>query len=482
MHEHQQSVSEHYKSPELPSEMGFQAYELFGGDGEYREQQKVAFLAGEIRNPVLDYPLLDERKLAGHLHNMESVFDVSTQYDHPELGGVLWDSASYRTAEMYFLLQAKRMNALSDKPDSNEFGVEATRYQQLNEELYGRPTPETHAKVLGEVLAQAGGHALGKNAQKIYDEFVQREGIDDVTKYAERLPQGLPEKLANLREVLYEQFADVIRIVNNYWNDTVLARGDETPAYSVEDMKRVFELVNEHYDSNGESGITVVIDPNASALSWDTPTRSIRIGGKRASITSPTEMAAKVVHEYGVHAVRTINGDKYEIPGFGTGMYSDADVEERSDYLTFEEGFASLCEMAMDNSFSKWKPVHISHYMALGEAYKGRDFRDAYEQTWRARALMSIDSKGNISDKAIETAQKQAYVSCVRVFRGTPTQLENGPILTFNKDLAYLNGKLDALKYLEQVAGDKAAIARLFSGKFDPNNHLQNNIVKRHVD
>ena len=155
MNEHKQAHVEKIKQPKLPSEMGFQAYELFGGDGAYREQQKKAFMAGEIRNPALDYPLLDEQKLAKHIGNLEPVLDSTKDYADDDLGGVLWDSASYRMAEMYFLLEAKRLNGLSARPESEEFKLEAERYQQLNEELYGNPTEETRRLVIGEILAQS---------------------------------------------------------------------------------------------------------------------------------------------------------------------------------------------------------------------------------------------------------------------------------------------------------------------------------------
>lgn len=345
--------------------------------------------------------------------------------------------------------------------------------------------------VLGEVLAQANSKQLGEKAQQIYDEFVNGTTVKlasgDVqvpgvgSDHAERMPADVSQKLTELRGVLEEQFADTINIVNEYWENVVLPRGDEEPAYNIDDMKAVFELVRDHYDPENTADISVVIDPDASALSWDTPSRSIRVGAKRKSISSSIEMISKVVHEYGVHGLRAVNGSQVDVPGFDTGMYSDAEDGERSDYLTFEEGFASLCEIAMDSGFSKWKPMHVSHYFALSAAYGGSDFRETYESLWRARVLMDAPDGKDVTDRTIDLAKKQAWVSCVRVFRGTPTELEDGPVLTMNKDLAYLNGKLDALKFLDKVAGDKDAIKRVFAGKYDPNNSLQAAIVDKYV-
>ena len=90
-----------------------------------------------------------------------------------------------------------------------------------------------------------------------------------------------------------------------------------------------------------------------------------------------------------------------------TGMYSDAEDGERSDYLTFEEGFASLCEIAMDSGFSKWKPMHVSHYFALSAAYGGSDFRETYESLWRARVLMDAPDGKDVTDRTIDLAKSR---------------------------------------------------------------------------
>ena len=115
MNSHHNSTANHetLRQPELPPEMGFQAYEMFGGNGAYRSEQQAKFVAGDVRNPQLDYPLLDEQELGHLIGKLQPMFDKSREYSDERLGDVLWDSASYRTAEMYMLLQAKRVNELS---------------------------------------------------------------------------------------------------------------------------------------------------------------------------------------------------------------------------------------------------------------------------------------------------------------------------------------------------------------------------------
>lgn len=478
---------------ELPVEMGFQSYELLDGNKEVREAEKQEFLAGITRNPTLDYPVLDGHKLEYMLHRLEPVLDASRQYEDEVIGDVVWDSASYRMAEMYWLREAERLNRLAIiNPRSEEFKQSAQRYQEANEQLYGVPEESVRRAVYGEVVAQVNEKTLHPSAQTIYNQLVggatiyledtqvRVPGIGE--DYSERLPQGVKEQLGELKEVLQEQFADAIRLVNEYWENVVLPRGEAEPAFETDDMVRVFEIVRDFYDPENTAGIGVVINPDGTSLAWDTPSMSIKVGAKRKKITDPTTMVAKVIHEYGVHGLRVVNGRKTNVPTLDTGMYSDASETERSDYLTFEEGFATLCEMAIDDTFTKWKSMHVSHTLALNAVYEGLDFRQAFERTWRARVLMDVKDNAEVTDKMIDTAKKQAYISCVRVMRGTPTQLADGPILTFNKDLAYLNGKIDALRYLVEHKGDKRAIFRLFLGKFDPNNNIQDSIVERYVE
>lgn len=478
---------------ELPKEMGFQSYELIAGEGEQRDVAKKAFMAGEVRNPTLDYPLLDDDELNRMIHQLEPVLDISQRFEDETLGEVVWNSASYRMAEMYWLLEAKRLNeAASINPRSDEFKLSAARYQEANEQLYDRPEHETTEKVYGEIIAQAGAKNLHPEVRGIYDQL-----INGVTVYLEntqahmpgigaehheRLPQDVKEKLDELREVLEEEFSDAINIVNDYWANKVAVRDEENPGFEVDDMVHVFTKVRDFYDPENFAGITIRINPNSSGLAWDTPSMSIVIGGKRGKITNPSAMIAAVIHEYGVHGLRALNGKKSGVPALNSGMYSDAQPGERSDYLTFEEGFATLCGMSMDDDFADWSPMYLAYYFGISSAYEGCDFRQAYERMWRMAAVMDAKDDEPLSDKTLARLKRWAYTCCIRIFRGTPTQLAGGPVLTFNKDLAYLNGKLDALRYLDEHKGDRQAITRLFLGKFDPNNHIQNSIVERYVE
>jgi len=483
--------------PTVTPEMGFQSYEMLEGDAVYRASQGDAFMKGEIRNPTFDYPHIDEQKLRSGIDRLNRILSVSRSMDDKIAADAVWDTASYHMAEMYWLMETKRLNTLAGTDvSSDEFLQSAQRYQELNEQLYGVPSDELIANVYGEILAQAKSKKLSLDGKILLSELsfgtktniagqdVKIPGI--LGEERARLPENVQEKLKVLSEVLREEFADVYSLVESYWDNTVEPRAtnspDEDQGFNIHDMESLFNAIHTLRDPENVSGISIVIDPNATALSWDTPSMSIKIGASRKPITSKSDMVAKIVHEYGVHGLRTVNGLKTDFPVLGTGIYSEADDGEKADYLTFEEGFASLCEIAIDDSFSEWKAMHTSRYLAVAAAYKGADFRQAFEMNWRARVLMTVKDGQEITEQLIEKEQKQAYVAVRRVYRGTPVQLAERPVLTFNKDLAYLEGKIDGLKYLEAIGDDKEAIRRLFAGRFDPLNHRQNSLAEKYID
>ncbi len=95
--------------------------------------------------------------------------------------------------------------------------------------------------------------------------------------------------------------------------------------------------------------------------------------------------------------------------------------------------------------------------------------------------MLAKDGQQTTED-AIETAKRNTYMTCERIFRGTPTQmtriLEDGTkrILTYNKDLAYLSGKIIASHFIETASDEDFDLS--FTAKIDPTNHRQLELAK----
>ena len=178
-----------------------------------------------------------------------------------------------------------------------------------------------------------------------------------------------------------------------------------------------------------------------------------------------------------------MNGLKSELPVLGTGLYTNT---PRADYLTFEEGFCTTIEEAVSSAEPKWSGVNLGHYINISRAAEGADFRSTFEVAWRYRLLMKLEDNQKVSDEMIQKERRSAYTAVVRIFRGMPTELtEKYPDiqpLTFNKDLAYLNGRVLAMNYIKKLYEnkDEMGLNDLFDAKFDPTIPEQKEIKDRY--
>lgn len=101
---------------------------------------------------------------------------------------------------------------------------------------------------------------------------------------------------------------------------------------------------------------------------------------------------------------------------------------------------------------------------------------------------MGAEDGQELSAKAIKAAKSNAYNSTVRLFRSTPIDMPRQTatgeprILSYNKDLAYLKGKLQVIEYWNQYGNDPEMLDMLFKAKFDPLNRRQLAIVERYAE
>ena len=496
-HEHNQVPIQELLNPRYSPELGFQSYEMLQGNTESRAVQMHAFLSDSIRNPELDYPRLDTNELQKGINALHDILDVSQEQDSRVLRDAVWDSASYRMAEMYWLMSVARLQDAARDPQDPDIDVLASRTQALNEELYGTPEKEITQSVLSEIWAHIDSKTLHGTAEVIKDEL--EHGTQVVISYetiqipelkrskAPRLETIPPGFLGDLREQLYRDNADIVSLVDGFWETVILQRPENQQAFTPEDMFELFTKAHALRDPHNTSGVRVVMDPHATALSWETPLMAVKIAGRRNNITDKETMLAKIFHEYVVHGGRAIEGSKTELPVLGSGLFTEAQPGESSDYLTFEEGLATACELAVHSSEHEWDFGMLDKYLAISLAYEGRDFRQVYETLWRARALMGMKEDGDIDQAAILQAQKSAYLATLRVFRGTPTTLprrtEDGEprVLTFNKDLAYLKGKMLIIDFAKQYKDNPAMLQLAFKAKSDLLNSKQRSLTVQYA-
>ncbi|MGB2786966.1 MAG: tyrosine/phenylalanine carboxypeptidase domain-containing protein [Candidatus Saccharimonadaceae bacterium] len=285
----------------------------------------------------------------------------------------------------------------------------------------------------------------------------------------------LPQFASNLAlewagEYIIEKNADIMAAVDEFWASKVSEHGEDYVC-GPDDIVEAFQLILDLRDPLHTSGVSIKNAEGKTVLSWETSEMAVHVGSKRAPIGSAKVLFNKIMHEFGVHGQRAINGLKHNIPVMGLGVFTDTG---RPDYLTFEEGLATTIEEMSGDDTPAWDAAKLGHYINIAEVVAGEDFRGVFEKSWRYKLLAKIRDNEEVTDEMIKKEKSAAYTSCVRIFRGQPNNIADlypgiKP-LSFNKDLAYLNGRVLAMRYLETIhqTMDKEALDLLFDGKFDP--------------
>lgn len=474
-------------NPQRLPEAGFQSYEELKNNSV---SQKAAFLADEVVNPRLEHSKFRDvsHMDQGILTLAEAAEKVESIETDPERAAVIRFSLEFRMAEMEYVKMLARLEFLCQEGvDREEIVSLAEEVRALNESLYGKPDPEIVNAALNTVWKNLDNKNFTLSARKIYDEL--KGGFSWGDKYIEPLPQpeyisSLPdfddESISWAGEHILEQNADVKTLIDEFWDAKVAESGDEY-ACSPDDIVEAFEHVLALMDPEGESGVRVIKDPEATALSWESPLMAVKVGGKRAPITSREILFQKVLHELKIHGGRAISGLKTKMPVLGTGLFTNT---PRPDYLTFEEGFATTVEEAVGEADPKWDGTKLGHYLSITMAQGGKDFRSVFETSWRYRLLMKVGSGQEVTEEMIAKEKGIAYTACVRVFRGNQTNIQDiAPEvkpMTFNKDLAYLEGRVIAMQHIKELHmnNDEEGLDRLFKAKYDPTNPVQDAIVR----
>ncbi|QHU90682.1 DUF1704 domain-containing protein [Candidatus Saccharibacteria bacterium oral taxon 488] len=475
-------------NPHNLPEAGFQSYtELVNNALDLRK----SFIAGEFRNPRFEH---------SHFHDMSALDrgiialgqarEVATDRESNSVfRGAIDSSLGFRMAEMEYVKLLGQLEFLHHEGGNQEELSEVQEQaRQLGHELYGQPQPEIRDAALNELWNILDGKAYHPTAQVLYDELAngftwQGQEMPAMLRAEDgeaRLPRfEKNEALEWAGEQIIEQNADIQALVQEFWDQKVEENGEGYKC-SPADIVEAFQAVINLRDPDHTSGVTVKLVENKTALSWESPEMAVVVGGKRAPIATSDQLFRKVLHEFGVHGQRSINGLKTKLPVLGMGLFTDT---PRPDYLTFEEGLATTVEEMNGNDAPEWTAAKLGHYINISLAEQGADFRTVFETAWRYRLLAKLKNNQEVTQEMINKEQRMTYGSCVRIFRGTqPDMADRQPgvvPLTFNKDLAYLEGRVLAMRHLESLYAnqDVDGVTRLFAGKYDPTNPKQQELM-----
>lgn len=435
---------------------------------EKREDQRRLFLSGELRNPVLIFPLLERAETEQELIEAETYMlelmrdSTGLAYDM-DREAVLYDLLRVRRLEIGMLLLAT--NFCSLKFDPNRSAETANLYNLANDEINGpieldrfngllKKQQERALKLLSDantppVVIEAAHYYL-ENTQEISR---SNPVIEPIEVDAERFKE--------LEEFVQAKFADLIELVPDKPKD------EKFSAQEVADIFRKAHTVR---------GTGWDVKTHAGKSNIDT-----RQNEETTYVGTNKERTAKntrgiLVHENGVHVQRRVNGDKTGDPllgGLGLPWY-----------LASEEGITTILQQAVEGTIGE---SGEQYYLAIGLTRgfdgKPRDFRDAYELELRRRIMADYLKKDEGTDGSLDKQKSQAYATIVRVRRGTRAEL---PGVAYTKDSVYFLGNQKMwetmLSIVDLPAQERdAAFNLLMAAKYDPTNQLHLRIVKKRM-
>lgn len=397
-------------------------------------EKKQAFLDSDERTPDHTYGRLDAVDIQALLTEIRRTGKLLL--DHSTLNPKFADA--YRQfvhtyEQKVALLEAARSYNHADDPV--ERARSAQEFMALNKEFYGEPSEITYRSLLQEKVAAIEAKQLDPIADRIKDELLGLLDVPDSADPVERFKPA-PETMEWMSSVVTTLYG------------SMLSRVPDQLAFSPTEIQTVFTsiIVNEFGEAADEWRVDV--EP-ARSLTVKSAEKRIVIPEDRDDMDQAT-LKKMVVHEIGVHMLRSVIGGETDLPLLRNGL---------DGYLDTEEGIGKVMEQALEGEYVE---AGIDHYITVGLSYlDNKDFRDTFEAKWRLQLLSDLEEGRQADAKAIEKAKNTAYGATMRILRGTDE-------LPWFKDLSYYNGTAEMWQYLEEIRGDDIKFMFVLLGKANP--------------
>lgn len=407
------------------------------------DSQKYLFMSGEIRNPNHFYDKLesvDFEKDRSSINQLGLMILLNPELDQKQVE-VYEEFVVGNIKRLRFMELAYLIKKATDPEEKQSYIQE---YMKLNIDLYSEPSEETYRSLLQEKLMAISGANYNESTDQLRKELFELVGFDSSKAKINRFKpsDNTVEWLHGVAESLY---------------GNLLHHIPKQESYNAEDIKNIFEeIIRSEFEESAIDWV-VNIEP-AQTINVKTSEKRIVIPENRI-VSKYDDLRGLVVHEIGVHMMRSIMGEDTNILPLQNGL---------SDYYDAEEGIAVVMEHALKGKYSE---SGIEGYITAGLAYyDGFDFRDTYEVKWRLSALHMAKKTGDVTEETIQKAKNTAYSATMRSFRGTDS-------LPWFKDLAYYNGSADMWKYIEKIKEDDIEFSYILQGKVNPSSIKHRRLV-----
>lgn len=415
------------------------------------------FLSGSIDTPnTATYSKMDQIDFDAKAKEYQAV--LQEILDHPGIPVQhhhVYKSYVERCLRINELMrQAKIYRTTNSEADK---ALAATTFAELNGKLYGDPQLETAQMMVREILDDTSDQD-DSEIIRVRKEFIDLlpDTLLSRGETKRRLTEPSNEAKEAVERIVNLVYSPLLRHADQYIASLSVDRelNEQDIMLEPEAIAKVFQtVIDEEFP---ETGWKVVL-ANANAINVDTTTKTITVPEKRSSAT-PDKVRGLVVHELGVHMMRSIIGEKSNLLPLRFGLSGVGDAEE---------GIANVMESVLtDDDFR----TGYQHYLTATLLGMGQDFRSSFEIMWRYKALDSyLDKPMSVADESfIKKSKKDTFKFMFRSIRGTNQ-------LPWHMTLNYFNGKKKIWDYIEKHAGDPDFMIIMFMGKIDPTNedHLR---------
>lgn len=402
--------------------------------------QKEGFLNGVIDNPSHAYDRLESINFPDTYSSIEAAGGELLEITQAEgkLAGVYEDFVTEYEKKTRFMELSKLYKTAENEAKRSEVRNE---WMRLNIELYGEPERETYESLLYEKLAMIASKTLSPEDSKMRDELFGLVDFSADTEAPERFKPS-NETMEWMNGVVHTLYDGMLRHIPD--------ESHKEGSFSVQEVQSIFQTIISNEFGEAAEGWTVDVEDTKS-INVKTSEKRIVIPEDRGELSRAT-LEGLVVHELGVHMMRSITGGDTDLRPLSYGL---------SKYYDAEEGLGVVMEQALKGTF---REAGVDHYLTAGLAYyDNKDFRGAYEVKWRIAALTQLNQDQELTDEMTIKAQKAAYAGVMRSMRGTDE-------LPWFKDLAYYNGAVGTWKHLESIKGDDLMFMFMLMGKVNPAN------------
>lgn len=404
-----------------------------------RKEEEEGFLSGKVRNPQFVYDKLNSADFDKAIEKIRELGDKIL--NHPSLPpshrGIYEEFIADYSKKTTLLNYAQQYNNAKSEEEKK---AAAEKYRHLDIESYGEPDEDTYRSLLGGKLNAIHSKKLTGKADELRKELFDMVDFDPDVDISERFRPS-DETVEWMHSVAESLYGGMLSHIPN-----------EQEEFDPYELQKIFtNIIEEEFnnDSKGYAGAaegwTVSVEKATSV--------NVKSSEKRIVIPDNGMMRSRkkvenlVVHEIGIHMLRSITGGETDMLPLRSGL---------SDYYDAEEGLGVVMEQALSGKFAE---RGVDHYITAGLAYYDeKDFRGAFEVKWRLSLLDSVRDGGEINDEQIEKAKKTAFTQTLRSFRGT----NDMPLF---KDLSYYNGSVEVWRYLESIKGDDFLLSLLLAGK-----------------